>query len=129
MPIDAKSILVALVLLRSASGEVPDGRNVITTETIDRYRPAPEKAALVRAAFSSYGFETGPVGGISFTISGTADTFARVFGVTLEDGDGHPVAIRRNSQTLDGFPLDRLPSDVAEHVYRIVFDEPVEAFF
>jgi hypothetical protein len=74
----------------------------------------PADVSEVLAWFQERGFETGPVVGISFSISGSHDLFRDVLGDTsaLDASEGGEL------------PLDALREDVAAHVAAIAVTAP-----
>ncbi len=79
---------------------MPDGRSVITSQTIDRFAPSPAAAARAIAEFRAAGFEVGPLVGNSFSITGPVRTFETVFGTRLrhsQDGGVQAVTFGRSA--------------------------------
>jgi hypothetical protein len=118
-------ILSAQVVLRAADGTAPDPRSVITSQTIDRFRPSPTAADLVRAHLQAAGFEVGPMVGNNFSITGPKRAFETLFGTQLRRSRTRGV----ESVTADGrrgleLPIDRLPNAVADFVAVVTLTPP-----
>ena len=105
MSLNPDEILSAQVVLRSASGRSANEAGAITAENIDMFVPPPETAARVAAAFQSLGFATGPLVGISFSITGSAGRFGKVFGAVLWRTDDEGVACLGPAGAADLFVL------------------------
>jgi hypothetical protein len=120
----ANEQISAQVVLRPADGRELTGHEVITSETVERYRPSPEAVSQVAEFLRAAGFQVSEEVGISFSITGPRPLFERLFGMGLEH--------RRRSgidtvQTPAGgleLPLDRLPPDVARFVQAVTFTPP-----
>jgi hypothetical protein len=74
--------------------------------------PPAEVADQVASWFQAQGFDTGPIVGISFAISGPASLFELVFGTTPALGSSLEL------------PLTTLADDVVEHVDAVVVPPP-----
>lgn len=143
LPADSPNdTVVAIVVMRPASGEPVPGDAAITAETLDRFAPDRGVAAEVARAFDEAGFATGPLVGISMSLSGPRERFESLFDVTLEpdgsggwkvagdaarDGDaarGAPDAAATGDADR-ALPTERLPARIAGGVQSIVFEPPV----
>ena len=115
--------VVALVLLRSASGRPISGASRITAETLGQYAPDPADVESVTRALQAEGFEVGPLGGIAMSIAAPRRTFERIFGSRVEDAkDGGWVA-ESGAREL---PLERLSQELAGRVEAVTFEPPAE---
>lgn len=125
MSVNPDEILSAQVIMRSASGQSLKDAGAITAENIDMFAPLPETAARVEAEFQSLGFSTGPLVGISFSITGSASQFEKVFGTTLCRTDDEGVACLGINGTVDlEFPLDKLRQAIARDLHAVTFTPP-----
>lgn len=125
MSVNPVEILSAQVILRSASGRSPNETGAITSKNIDMFVPQPEVAALVAATFQSLDFATGPLVGISFSITGSAGRFEKVFGVTLCRTDDEGVACLGPDGAADlELPLDRLGPEIVQAIHAVTFTPP-----
>jgi hypothetical protein len=118
-------ILSAQVILRSASGQSPIESRAITAENIDRFVPPPGIAAWVATTFQSLGFDTGPLVGISFSITGSVRLFRKVFGATLCQTDDEGVAcLYPSGATGMELPLERLEPKMLQAIHAVTFTPP-----
>lgn len=125
MSLNPDEILSAQVILRSASGRSPIEAGAITAENIDMFVPQPEAAARVAATFQSLGFATGTLVGISFSITGSAGRFGKVFGVALCRTDDEGVACLGPDGAADlELPLDRLGPEIVQAIHAVTFTPP-----
>ena len=120
--------VVAIVIMRSASGETPDGQVQITTETLERFKAAPDSAQKLHRVFDDAGLSIGPAVGISMSLSGTQAQFESFFNTTLTpDGQGGwQVEHEGSAEQSRNLPLDALPAATAELLYAVVFEPPIE---
>lgn len=102
----------ALVVLRPAGGrDVTAGP--ITAANVSEHAPDPDAAERARRTFADAGFGTGPLTGISFSITGPRDLMESWFpGFAGVEGTGAEL------------PLDRLPADVSAAVQAVVTEAP-----
>lgn len=107
----------AQVILAAASGLRMESTTAITSQNIEQFRPSPDAASSVKTAFEQSGFETGPMSGNSFSISGAAKVFETFFKTKLKEGP-------KGGLTPLSLPLDSLPANVKEHVTGITFTAP-----
>jgi hypothetical protein len=104
-------VISAQALLKPASGVMPRDTD-ITAANIRALAPAPEAVAEVQRAFADAGFESGPVVGLSFSVTGRRSLFNRFFGI-------------RSAGTTKGvIPLERVPDSVRRHLSAITFPPP-----
>ena len=124
---DRDEPVTAIVLLRPASGEEITGKTVITADTLARYAPDPEDAALVARSFHEAGFEVGPPGGISMAVTASLARFEKFFAATVARApDGGWVTGDDAARGRRELPLSSLPQDIAGRVFAVTFDEPAE---
>jgi hypothetical protein len=122
-----KRVASATVLLKSASGKAVSDSSVITSETIHEYRPAPNVVASAQKGFQSLGFETGPLIGISFSITAPIQTFERIFRVKLgQTKQGGLQATSPSGKVSERLPTQMLPGSLQAIVTAITFVAPPE---
>src|SRR5262249_2597383 len=110
MPDIQRQIVSAQIILRSASGKVPDGTATITAETIKDFLPSDPAVAQATAALRAAGFQVGPVVGNSVAISAPGATFEQVFKTRLRsDGHGSVLAVAQDGSSTYELPLAALP--------------------
>jgi hypothetical protein len=114
------SPLSAQVVLRAASGAPLRGDEPITTENLSRHLPHADEARWVTQAFRDYGFDVGPLVGISFAITAPRELFESTFGVSLKSA---PVL----GADLE-LPLASLAPAIAERVTAVTFTQPADLF-
>lgn len=129
MSLDKRQAISAQVMLRSASGRVPDGMTAITSENIREFLPSKEAAARISRAFAGMGFEVGPTVGNSFSITGPAGSFERVFKTRLHQTKRGGIQCRKSEDQDDGqpgeeLPLNALPQAIASDVVAVTFTPP-----
>lgn len=111
-----------MVLMRSASGMVPDLSIEITEKNLHLFAPDTAVVQRVATAFQALGFEAGPLVGISFSITAPARQFSKVFRTHLtqvDDGSIH--AVKNGNRDKLELPIDKLEQTISENVYRITF--------
>ncbi len=132
--------VVALVVLKAASGEPFDANVPITVQNLDRFRPDAHDVQTVVKAFEDAGFDAGPLGGVSLSISASRERFEALFGVHLiyvpdanwrvDPGDssdvGSTISGDADHSAMHALPLDQLPRDITQRVEAIVFEPPME---
>ena len=124
----ADPILSAQVVLRSTSGASPPTDRPITAADISEYVPDPRGAAAVQEWFARQGFDTGPVVGISFSISGLRSRFEERFGDELAvapSEEGAPMEVHRRGGGRE-LNLDRIDPDIRDRIAAVAFSPPVE---
>jgi hypothetical protein len=134
MTLDKQQVVSAQVLLRAASGKHVDGETRITAENVSDYAPSHETVSRATATFSSLGFDTGEMVGISFSITAPISKFEEVFQTSLAIGEqgGIVVAWDDGTETYE-LPLDSLSPTLQEFVTAVTFSPPPDfgppAFF
>ena len=119
--------MVALVVLRPASGRAITGGAEITAETLAQYAPDPTDAAVVTAALVEEGFDVGPLVGIAMSLAGPRRRFEEVFGVRLTEAeDGGWRVEGADAPRMRRLPADRLGPEVARRVHAIELEPPAE---
>lgn len=128
MTTDSQSFLAsAQVILQSASGRAIRGDTAITSENIAEFVPAPEAVARCQSAFRSAGFEIGNMVGVSFSITGTVDTFESYFQIRLRPADsGGFEAVDSNGEASRELPLGALPPALGTLIVAVTFESPAE---
>jgi len=121
-------VVSAQVVLRAADGVAPDPRSIITSHTIDRFRPSPAAVDFARAQFQAAGFEVGPLVGNSFSIAGPKRRFETLFGARFQRSRTRGVesVTTRGARSYE-LPIDRLPKPLTE-VIAVVTLTPPPAF-
>jgi hypothetical protein len=116
--------VVAMVVLRPASGRAVTGAPGITKETLHEFAPDRGDAETVARTLADAGFEVGPTVGIGMSIAAPRARFEEVFGTEVAEAeDGGWVAAGAGRE----LPLDALPGAVRERVHAVTFEEPAEA--
>lgn len=125
MPLDKQKQISAEVALKSASGKTFDGSTAITAENVAEYQPSAEAAADARKDFAEAGFETSPVGGLSFSVTAPVKTFESFFKVKLEeDGKGGITIKGKSGSGAYELPMKALPKKLAQAVVAVTFSPP-----
>ena len=122
-PDPADEPVVALVVLRPASGRAITGDSEITAETLPEFAPDPADAEAVVSALADAGFEVGPVVGIAMSVTGPRRRFEDRFGVQLKPADEGGWIAASGTRSL---PVDRLPAAVAGRVHAVELEPPAE---
>jgi hypothetical protein len=112
--------LVAMVVLRPASGQEITGASAITAATLHEFAPDPGDAERVARALAGAGFAVGPLVGVGMSISAPRETFERFFGITIDDAE-------EGGWTAGGVRELPVPPALAERVHAITFEPPSEA--
>lgn len=115
--------VVAMVVLRPASGRPITGDSRITAENLGDYAPDPADAEAVAAALAGEGFEAGPLVGIAMSMSGPRRRFEEVFGTTVAPAEDGGWVAGGGTREL---PRERLPDEIADRVQAVVFEPPAE---
>lgn len=114
--------LVAMAVLRPASGRAITGRSQITAETLDQFAPDPGDVDAVTDALTRAGFRVGPLVGVAMSLAGPPAAFERYFGVRVRPAaDGGWVAGEAGTRELP------VPAEVADRVHAVTFEPPAEA--
>lgn len=116
----------AVVVLRSAGGHAPGGEDMITSENVREYMPAPASAEEARRAFAGAGFEVTEVVGNSFSITAPAKVFEKTFKVKLSREEGKGVTAQADTDAEAGYelPVAKLPVPLSRHVAAVTFTPP-----
>lgn len=102
-----------------------DGSSVITEKTLGEYLPSPEAVASAMAYFTSQGFVAEAAVGISFSITASAATFARQFGVSLRrSAEGGIQSFASGEKGSYELPLENLPENIRRITIAITFTPP-----
>lgn len=122
MLIDPAQVVSAMVIMRSASGIVPDPNIEITEKNIHLFAPDTAAARRMATAFQALGFDVGPLVGISFSITAPARQFIKVFQTDLTQVDDGSIHAEKNGNRDDlELPINNLGNTITENVYRITF--------
>jgi hypothetical protein len=114
--------LVALAVLRPASGGAVPGSAPITAQTLEAVAPDPADAEAVAAALRRAGFSVGPLVGIAMSVAGPPDAFERYFGVAPRASPaGGWTAGEAGQRELP------VPAELADRVQAVTFEPPAEA--
>jgi hypothetical protein len=114
--------VVAIAVLKPASGEAITGNSQITAETLPAFAPAPGAADAVARTLGRAGFRAGPLVGIGMSVAGTRTAFEAYFGVPVRPApDGGWLAGEHGTRELP------LPAELADSVHAVTFEPPAEA--
>ncbi len=121
-----KENLSAQVALRPASGKAFNPQTAITSENIADYLPAPETVEAARKGFAAAGFEVSNPVGMSFSITGPAGLFEKVFKVKLvaDDRGGIKVTDGKGGDQTYELPVESLSNDLRQSVAAVTFSPP-----
>jgi hypothetical protein len=123
--LDKQQVISAQVVLRSASGKVPDSATGIVAKTIKEYAPSAEAVHIVRQGFAAAGFQVGPLVGNSFSITAPLSTFESVFHTQIRRrGDGGIEAVQADGSGTYELPLDALSPAIRQHLAAVTFTPP-----
>ena len=124
---DPVETVVALVVLKPASGRTISGDAVLTAQTGPEFAPSPGDVAFVRERLSEAGFEVGPLGGIAMAISAARSRFERYFSNEVAiSSDGGWVWKDAGGRETRELPSASVPNDIAGRVQTVTFEEPAE---
>ena len=113
--------VVALALLRPASGGAVPADAAITADTVEAFAPDPADGEAVAAALTRAGFRVGPLVGIALSVSGPAAAFEAYFGVPVrESPEGGWTAGEAGPRELP------VPAELAPRVRAVTFEPPAE---
>jgi hypothetical protein len=113
--------------LRSASGNSPVGEQEITSKNIQALAPSAEVVAETMDAFRNLGFEIGPMGGISFSITAPYRRFRELFQTLAARAPDGGVVVSEAAETpVRELPVENLPKEVARNVVTVTFEEPAQ---
>ena len=112
----------AEVIPRLEGGRQISTNEIVTSENLAGYRIDRKACENATRFFRQSGFTVAPVVGISFSISGPATLFERVFGgkLTVEESSG----VVQSVATVDGdaeLSLDRLPGQLSSDIQAVTF--------
>jgi hypothetical protein len=114
--------IVAMAVLRPASGRAITGRSQITAETLGQFAPDPGDVDAVTDALARAGFRVGPLVGVAMSLAGPPAAFERYFGVRVRPAeDGGWVAGEDGTRELP------VPAELAGRVHAVTFEPPAEA--
>jgi hypothetical protein len=114
--------VVAIAVLKPASGRAITGTSQITAANLHEFSPAPGDAEAVAEALRRAGCQVGPLVGIAMSLAGPRDAFERYFGVTVRPAeDGGWVAGDAGARELP------VPEELADRVQAVTFEPPAEA--
>lgn len=116
--------VVALVVLRPASGRRISPDAEITAATLDQFSPDRSTATRVRNAFLEAGFHVGRLFGIGMTLSGSKGLFESHFGVYVSAADDGGWIAKWDHLVSRELPLTQLPSALASCLQSVCFEEP-----
>ena len=119
----SEELVVALAVLRPASGRPISGASRITAETLHEYAPDPADAERAAHALRTEGFEVGPLGGIAMSITAPRGTFERVFGTGVEPAPDGGWVSEAGAREL---PLEQLGPELAGRLGAVTFEPPGE---
>jgi hypothetical protein len=118
-------IVSAQVVLRSEGGRSTSGGAPITTANIKEFLPQAEVTRSIQQALAAAGFETGPLVGISFSITAALNVFEKFFKVKLRPAKmGGVESVREIQSGGHELPLHALPKSVADKVEAVIFTPP-----
>jgi hypothetical protein len=113
--------VVAIAVLRAASGRAITGSSRITAETLHEFAPDPGDVAAVAQTLGRAGFRVGPPVGVAMSLAGPRDAFERYFGVPVRPAeDGGWVAGDDGGRELP------VPHDLSDRVQAVTFEPPAE---
>jgi ApbE superfamily uncharacterized protein (UPF0280 family) len=121
---DEQETVVAMVVLRPASGRAVTGAPGITKETLHEFAPDRGDAEAVGRTLAGAGFEVGPMVGIAMSIAAPRARFEEVFGTEIAEAEDGGWVVAGAGREL---PLGTLPGDVRERVHAVTFEPPAEA--
>jgi subtilase family serine protease len=116
-------IISAQVIMYTANGEVIDYQKTITAENIINFVPDPKMVSSVSNIFRTNGFDTGPVVGISFSITAKVSTFEKFLHVLIQPHKDGGFEFMDKRRELTG---EKLPKVLQNYVQAIVFPRPID---
>jgi hypothetical protein len=123
-------VVVAQVLLRSATGAYPGVDVPIRADTVEQCRPAPGDALRVAGYFRESGFDVSIPHEQTVTVVGSAEGFERCFNVRLayEPSGSYSVRTASGRRRTDAtkFPLGSLPVALRKLVAAVSVDTGAE---
>ena len=119
------SIISAQVILRPASGKKISGKVMISAKNVAEFAPSPGEVSAVAAEFRSGGFDTGPLVGISFSVTGTISTFEKFFGIKIQIGKDKGYEFVTGNKTFSHeLPGNELPELLRKSIHAVAFTLP-----
>jgi subtilase family serine protease len=120
------TVLSAEVVLVAQSGKPIEGA-IITAENVREYTPSPTGVTAAQNYFRKEGFTVGPLGGVSFSISGPLSLFERAFGVRIETASDRSAKIKGGRGEAErALPLTRLPGALRGFIHAVTFGRPLD---
>lgn len=118
-------VISAEVLLKSASGKKIGPDTLITSTNIGEYAPAAKTVAEASGVLAKLGFAVGEAVGISMSITASANTFERVFGVPLSQTPKSGIqVIDRDGSLSREIPTHAWPASLWDLAVAITFVPP-----
>ena len=120
--------VVALAVLKPASGKALRPALRLTAENLASFEPDPAATLEVQRQLRVAGFEVGPLVGISMALTGPAKLFERFFNTTLDaQADGTWMSVDRRGTPRRELPLTAVPESLSGLLYAVTFEPPAEA--
>lgn len=120
-----KQTLSAQVVLRPASGKSAIPPEQITAENVREIMPSPEDTKKAQEYFSEKGFEVGAAFANSFSITGEADLFEKLFDTKITTNEKNAVKARdKNKKDSSELSKSELPKEIEKTIETITFSEP-----
>lgn len=117
--------ITAQVILFSKDHRIINGKTIITSDTIITFLPDEKTISEFLMIFRKNGFEVGEVIGISFSITGSQDTFEKFLGMqVMVEEDGSCVFVSNENSRYSELKNELLPEVIREGVQSIAFTRP-----
>jgi hypothetical protein len=114
--------IVAVAVLKPASGRAITGAAEITAETLHEFAPDPGDVDAVSRTLVRAGFRVGPMVGVGMSVAGPRTTFEAYFHVQVRAAaEGGWVAGEGGPRELP------VPAELADRVHAVTFEPPAEA--
>jgi hypothetical protein len=114
--------IVAVVVLKPASGRTITGAPDITAETLHEFAPDPGDVDAVSRTLTLAGFRVGPMVGVGMSVAGPRTAFEAYFRVQVREAEeGGWVAGAGGPRELP------VPAELADRVHAVTFEPPAEA--
>jgi hypothetical protein len=118
-------IISTQVVLYPASGKTINENTRITSENINEFLPDKETYERAKNYFFKAGFDTGPLVGISFSVTAPVHTFTALFKVKFyKSEEGKITCEKENSTGSLELPVNNLPRDIQELIQSVTFTPP-----
>jgi hypothetical protein len=128
VPANDPVTVVALAVLKPASGKALSPAVRLTAENLASFEPDPAATLEVQRELRKAGFEVGPLVGISMALTGPAELFERFFNTTLDpQADGTWMSVDRRGTRRRELPLAAVPESFSRLLYAMTFEPPAEA--